>query len=98
MRSSTARPSTRSASGRAATRRCTTPRPRHRRVLRAALEAGIPRVVYISTVAAFGDTHGEVVDETYEHPGDGFTSYDEQTKYEAHQVARKMIDDEGLPA
>ena len=67
------------------------------RVLRAALEAGIPKVVYISTVAAFGDTHGEVVDETYEHPGDGFTSYYEQTKYEAHQVARRMIDDEGLP-
>ena len=67
------------------------------RVLRAALEAGIPRVVYISTVAAFGDTHGEVVDETYQHPGDGFTSFYEQTKYEAHQVARKLIDDEGLP-
>lgn len=67
------------------------------RVLRAALEAGIPRVVYISTVAVFGDTHGEVVDETYEHPGDSFTSYYEQTKYEAHQIARKMIDDEGLP-
>ena len=67
------------------------------RVLRAALEAKVPRVVYISTVAAFGDTHGEVVDETYEHPGDGFTSYYEQTKYEAHQVARRMIDDEGLP-
>ncbi len=67
------------------------------RVLRAALEAAIPRVVYISTVAAFGDTHGEVVDETYEHPGAGFTSYYEQTKYEAHQIARRMIDDEGLP-
>lgn len=67
------------------------------RVLRAALEAGIPRVVYISTVAAFGDTHGEVVDETYEHPGDDFTSYYEQTKYEAHRIARTMIDDEGLP-
>lgn len=67
------------------------------RVLRAALEAGIPRVVYISTVAAFGDTHGKVVNETYEHPGGSFTSYYEQTKYEAHQIARKMIDDEGLP-
>lgn len=67
------------------------------RVLRAALEAGTPRVVYISTIAAFGDTHGEVVDETYEHPGAEFTTYYEQTKYEAHQIARRMIDDEGLP-
>lgn len=67
------------------------------RVLRAALEAKIPRVVYVSTVAAFGNTHGKVVDETYRHPGAEFTSYYERTKYEAHQIARKMVDDEGLP-
>lgn len=66
------------------------------RVLGAALEAGVGRVVYVSTVAAFGNTRGEVVDETYEHPGTDFTSYYEQTKYEAHQVARRLID-EGLP-
>jgi nucleoside-diphosphate-sugar epimerase len=67
------------------------------RVLRAALDAKIPKVVYISTVAAFGNTHGEVVDETYQHPGQEFTSYYEQTKYEAHQVAKRLIG-EGLPA
>ena len=67
------------------------------RVLRAALDAKIPKVVYVSTVAAFGNTHGEVVDETYRHPGQEFTSYYEQTKYEAHQVARSLIE-EGLPA
>jgi len=67
-------------------------------VLRAALEAGIPKVVYISTVGAFGNTRGEVVDEDYEHPGTGFTSYYEQTKYEAHQIAKRLIADEGLPA
>src|SRR6201991_5059909 len=38
------------------------------RVLGAALEAKIAKVVYVSTVGAFGDTHGRVVDETYEHP------------------------------
>lgn len=67
------------------------------RVLRAALEAGIPKVVYISTVAAFGNTKGQVVDETYRHPGTEFTSYYERTKYEAHQIARGLIDEEGLP-
>jgi nucleoside-diphosphate-sugar epimerase len=67
------------------------------RVLRAALAAGTPRVVYVSTVAAFGDTHGEIVDEAYEHPGVEFTSYYERTKYEAHQVARRLIEDEGAP-
>jgi dihydroflavonol-4-reductase len=66
------------------------------RVLRAALEEQVPRVVYVSTVGAFGNTHGQVVDETYEHPGADFTSYYEETKYQAHQVARKLID-EGLP-
>jgi nucleoside-diphosphate-sugar epimerase len=66
-------------------------------VLRAALEARTPKVVYVSTIAAYGNTHGQVVDETYEHPGHGFTSYYEQTKYEAHRLARHMMDEEGLP-
>lgn len=65
-------------------------------VLGAALAAKIPKVVYISTIAAYGNTHGQVVDETYKHPGRDFTSYYEETKYEAHQVAKRMIDD-GLP-
>jgi len=65
-------------------------------VLGAALEAKLPKVVYISTIAAFGNTHGEVVDESYEHPGTSYTSYYEETKEEAHRVARRLID-EGLP-
>jgi nucleoside-diphosphate-sugar epimerase len=66
-------------------------------VLRAALVAKTPKIVYISTVAAFGNTHGEVVDESYEHPGREFTSYYEQTKFEAHRVAKRLIAEEGLP-
>lgn len=65
-------------------------------VLGAAREAKLARVVYISTVAAFGNTRGQVVDEGYRHPGAGFTSYYEETKHEAHQVARRLIE-EGLP-
>jgi nucleoside-diphosphate-sugar epimerase len=67
------------------------------RALRAALDAGTPKVVYVSTVGAFGNTHGEVVDESYEHPGKEFTSYYEQTKYEAHQIAKRLIAQNGLP-
>jgi dihydroflavonol-4-reductase len=67
------------------------------RVLRAALAARTPKIVYVSTVGAFGNTHGEVVDETYEHPGREFTSYYEQTKFEAHQIAERLIADDGLP-
>jgi len=66
-------------------------------VLRSALEAKIPKVVYVSTVGAFGNTDGKVVDETYKHPGTGFTSYYEQTKWEAHKVAERMSAEEGLP-
>ena len=66
-------------------------------VLRAALDAKMAKVVYVSTVGAFGNTHGQVVDEGYEHPGQEFTSYYEQTKYEAHQVAKRLIAEEGLP-
>lgn len=66
------------------------------RVLGAALAAGVPKVVYVSTVGAFGNTHGKIVDESYRHPGEEFTSCYEQTKWEAHQVARRLIG-EGLP-
>jgi nucleoside-diphosphate-sugar epimerase len=65
-------------------------------VLGAAKEAGIPKIVYVSTCGAFGNTHHEIVDESYEHPGENFTSYYEQTKVEAHKVAKRMIA-EGLP-
>lgn len=66
------------------------------RVLGAALDAGTPKVVYMSTVAAFGNTQGEIVDESYEHPGNEFTSYYERTKYDAHRVATRLIDERGL--
>jgi dihydroflavonol-4-reductase len=66
-------------------------------VLRTALEAKLPKVVYISTVGAFGNTKGRVVDESYEHPGTSFTSYYEETKLEAHRLAKRLIADEGLP-
>ena len=38
------------------------------RVLEAALEAKTPRIVHVSTCGIFGDTHGEVVDETTRTP------------------------------
>lgn len=68
------------------------------RVMNAALAAGIPRIVYVSTVGVFGNTHKEVVDESYEHPGKEFTSYYEQTKLEAHRLVKRMIAEQSLPA
>ncbi len=66
-------------------------------VLRAALAAKIPKVVYVSTVGVFGNTHRRVVDETYVHPGKEFTSYYEETKLEAHRIAKRMVAEDDLP-
>ena len=66
------------------------------RVLGAALELKIPKVVYVSTVGIFGNTQGRIVDESYEHPAQDFTSAYEETKWEAHQAAKRLIA-EGLP-
>jgi dihydroflavonol-4-reductase len=66
-------------------------------VLRAALEVKVGRIVYVSTVGTFGNTHGKVVDESYEHPGSEFTSYYEETKLEGQRVAQRMIDEDELP-
>jgi dihydroflavonol-4-reductase len=68
------------------------------RVLRAALEAKVGKTVYVSTVGTFGNTHGETVDESYEHPGKEFTSYYEETKLEGQRIAERMMTEEGLPA
>jgi nucleoside-diphosphate-sugar epimerase len=67
------------------------------RVLGAARDAGVAKIVYVSTVGIFGNTHREVVDEGYEHPGKEFTSYYEETKLEAHRIAKRMIAEEKLP-
>jgi nucleoside-diphosphate-sugar epimerase len=66
-------------------------------VLTAAKEAMVGRIVYVSTVGTFGNTHGETVDESYRHPGKEFTSYYEETKLEGQRIAEQMIG-EGLPA
>ena len=61
------------------------------KVLDAATKAGVQRVVYVSTVGVFGNTHGKVVDETFKHPGNDFLSCYEETKYLSHQVALDRI-------
>jgi nucleoside-diphosphate-sugar epimerase len=57
-----------------------------RAVLTVAREAGVPRVVYTSTLAVNSDTHGAVVDETYRFTGRHLSTYD-KTKAEAHGIA-----------
>jgi len=64
-----------------------------RRVMEAAVEEQVPRIVYVSTVGIFGNTHKKVVDESYENPETDFTSYYEETKLEAHKVVQRMIEE-----
>jgi nucleoside-diphosphate-sugar epimerase len=62
------------------------------RVLDAAIAAGVPRIVYISTNNIFGDTHGAVVDESYHRDlATGFLSWYDETKYRAHEAAVERI-------
>ena len=65
------------------------------RVLGAALELGTPKVVHVSTIAVFGDTHGQVVDETSGPTSPPLAVYDE-TKREAHEIASRLVA-AGLP-
>jgi len=58
-----------------------------RAVLDAAAAARVSRIVYVSTVGVFGNTHGQVVDELYERPDRDFLSYYDATKYLAHTFA-----------
>jgi nucleoside-diphosphate-sugar epimerase len=66
------------------------------RVLGAALTAGITKAVYVSTVAVFGDTGGEVAHEGWERTATGFTSVYEETKACAHKRAQEIAA-RGLP-
>src|SRR3954449_13478950 len=62
------------------------------RVLDAAHDAGAQRIVYTSTVNVFGNTDGEIVDESYRrNEADGFLSVYDETKYRAHVVAEDRI-------
>jgi len=64
-------------------------------VLSLAMELGVPRSIYISTVWAVGDTGQQMRDETFERQTPCRTGY-EKTKTEAHAIARQY-QQRGLP-
>ena len=61
------------------------------RVLDAAIEARIPRIVFISSAVVFGDTRGDVASEDYRRAERDFASYYEETKVLAHEIAEERI-------
>jgi nucleoside-diphosphate-sugar epimerase len=60
--------------------------------LDAAVSAGVGRIVYVSTVNTFGDTKDAVVDESYVRPADSFVSAYDETKWLAHEAAKRRIE------
>lgn len=67
-----------------------------RNVLDIARELGIARIVYTSTVGVFGDTRGQLVDESYSARGPFLTEYD-RTKWLAHYEVALPMARAGLP-
>jgi len=69
-----------------------------RNVLGLAYELGIPRILYTSTIAVLGDTHGHLADETYHMPEEQpfVTEYD-RTKWLAHYEVALPLIKQGAP-
>ncbi|HSH02838.1 MAG TPA: NAD-dependent epimerase/dehydratase family protein [Anaerolineae bacterium] len=67
-----------------------------RKVMRLALELNIPKIVYTSTIAVFGNTDGELVDENYYAAGPFLTEYD-RTKWLAHYKVVLPLIQKGAP-
>ncbi|MDY6902250.1 MAG: NAD-dependent epimerase/dehydratase family protein, partial [Cyanobacteriota bacterium] len=55
-------------------------------VLEIAKEMKVSKMVYCSTIGIYGDTKGEVIDETFERTQEDFSSAYDSTKYEAQQL------------
>jgi nucleoside-diphosphate-sugar epimerase len=67
-----------------------------RHVLETMREQGVPRGVYTSTLAVFGDTHGRMPAEDYVYAGPHLSEYD-ATKWAAHHEVAIPMMREGLP-
>jgi dihydroflavonol-4-reductase len=62
------------------------------RMLDAVAVAGLGRLVHVSTVNVFGNTHGRIVDERYRRDiGEGFLSYYDETKFLAHRAVEERM-------
>ena len=70
-----------------------------RSLMREALAAGVERIVYTSSVATLGlkPDRTPADEETPDRPGDIVGPY-KRSKYEAEQVVRRMVAEDGLPA
>jgi nucleoside-diphosphate-sugar epimerase len=68
-----------------------------RNTLEAAIEAGVPKIVYTSTVGVFGNTRGQIVDESYRTAPQTLSSEYERTKWTAHYEVAVPLQQKGAP-
>ena len=68
-----------------------------RNVLGLAHELGIPRIIYTSSIAVYGDTHGYLADETYVPPEGPFLTEYDRTKWVAHFKVAEPLIEKGAP-
>ena len=67
-----------------------------RKVLRLAFELGVPKIIYTSSHSVYGDTKGELVDETFFQGGPFANEYD-RTKWLAHYKVAVPLIEQGAP-
>lgn len=67
-----------------------------RAVMEVAQAVGVSKVVYCSTIGIFGDTKGQVVNETFQRQQTDFSSAYDRTKYQAQQIVDRFAT-QGLP-
>ncbi len=67
-----------------------------RAVMEVAQAVGVSKVVYCSTIGVFGDTKGQVVNETFKRTQADFSSAYDRTKYQAQQIVDECAA-QGLP-
>ena len=69
-----------------------------RATMQAALQAGVERVVYTSSVAALKPGQGEAVDETSRHTPQSAIGAYKRSKLMAEREVERMVAEDGLPA
>ncbi|MBT9311191.1 NAD-dependent epimerase/dehydratase family protein [Leptothoe kymatousa] len=50
-----------------------------------------PKLIYCSTIGIYGDTAGQVIDETYQRTQQGFSSAYDETKFKAQQLVNQHV-------
>jgi nucleoside-diphosphate-sugar epimerase len=68
-----------------------------RHTLELAAELGVPKIIHTSTVGVFGNTHGQMPDETYRVGKEAMGSEYERTKWAAHYEVAEGLQKQGAP-